>query len=126
MKENKDANDKVSQTQKMLHELEKDNLKLSSQKNDLVIEIERLSQSKSYLEEQVQKFKNDTYKMRSEFDTKNVVNDRIQALYDAAQKDIDLKMQEINTLEQLLQKSKENYVELEHKANDYFNQIKVT
>lgn len=33
-------------------------------------------------------------------------------------------MQEINTLEQLLQKSKENYVEIEHKCSDQFNQIK--
>ena len=65
------------------------------------MELQRVINSKKNLEEQLDKFRNETYKIKSETEGKSVASERLAMLLEESQKDGQYLRKELRTLEDL-------------------------
>jgi len=108
---------------KQLHDLEAELLGTKNEKANLRFEIERQERQKTILEQQLDTLKGESLKKKSEMESSGATNIRLEALYNAAQAEIEYLKKDNTQLEQLLGQQKIKVNELDKKTKEYYMQI---
>jgi len=116
----------MSVLRQRITDLECDNLRLVTQKNDLQTEIERAARIRQHLEEQVEKLRSDALKTKVEADAGNMAHGRMQTLYEEATKEIENLKREKHNLEVKILDNKRVLHDLELKCTEYYDQLQAS
>ena len=103
--------------------LEDELAKVREEKTDQVFQIRKLTTEKERLAEEVQKVKSENVKKLGETQTSGATIARLNAQLNGAKTDLDLMMKSKKELEALVKSQKEEILESEKKAQDYYQQL---
>ena len=106
-------------------ELEQELLTLNAEKNNALLDGDRLRKLKEHADEQLESIRNQSFKARADVDTSEVAKQRLQSLYEGAVKDTEFLKKDNKALEEQLYKLKRDVLDSETKCNEYFNQLKI-
>jgi chromosome segregation ATPase len=106
-----------------LRNLEGDLEKALREKTDAACEVRRLTQAKEALEKQLQEFKVSQLRAQGTEQTVNMTAQRLQTQLQGKQTDIEVLLRSKEELEKLVKEAKQEALEVERKAADYFQQL---
>lgn len=121
---NKDSLDvQLNHYKQRVAQLEEENVRLTEEKTDQFYEVRRLTNELEKAQKNYEQLQKESLKSQGDQYVSNATVTRLQTQANQAQKDLELLSNQKVELEKIIRKQKEDLVEEQNKATEYYNQL---